>query len=197
MWPAADQICYDCILQDVPFLEAAAKRCPRHRRAIQAGGNAGMYPLALANHFGRVVTFEPEETNHYCLVENTKDRDNIEVHNAALGNSHQAVKLWGWAPNSGSWEVAGAGTIPQMKLDDFGYDDVDFVQLDIQGCEWQALMGGEQTIKRCRPVLMVEETLGNKSGLRQLLADWGYVEQAATGPADKSGVRDAVYTCES
>jgi hypothetical protein len=41
--------------------------------------------------------------------------------------------------------------------DDYGWQDLDFVQLDTEGHELPVLMGMEQTLLRCRPVVQLEE----------------------------------------
>ena len=85
IWPATDTICYDCILQDIPFLTEAVGYCTQHRTAIQAGGNAGMYPVELANHFSRIFTFEPEPLNFFCLERNTSHLVDVQAIQRRLG----------------------------------------------------------------------------------------------------------------
>ena len=190
VWPKTDEICYDCILKDVPFLKEATKFCKEKRTAIQAGGNAGMYPLELNSIFYRVLTFEPEDGNFHCLVENVSCHPSIKPYKGALGNEREGVCLSGWPPNSGAYKVSGKGTIKQYVIDDFNLKDVDFIQLDIQGSELKALYGAVETIERTHPVIMLEEGMVD---CVPFLRELGYEEVAATRPAGKSGIRDAVY----
>lgn len=191
VWPATDEICFDCIKKDVPFLIEALNYCTQLRTAIQAGGNAGMYPVVLSEHFDRVITFEPEALNYQCLEANTADIPNVQTINGIIGNSHHTVGLWGWEPNSGSYEVSGDGDVAQHIVDDFELTDVDFIQLDIQGFESAAIAGALETIAKSKPVIMLEE--GHGLSPVPVLANLGYTEVAATRPANKSGIRDAVY----
>jgi hypothetical protein len=85
-------------------------------------------------------------------------------------------------PNdNGAFYVSGKGNIPTLKIDDLNLDECDFIQLDIEGFEYQALLGGIETIKKYYPVICVEwhkdwagrygNTFENMNGL---LSDLGY-----------------------
>ncbi len=47
-------------------------------------------------------------------------------------------------------------TIDARTLDSFGFDDVDFIKIDVEGHERNVLAGASETIRRCRPTLLVE-----------------------------------------
>jgi len=129
------------------------------RICIQAGGCLGIWPLRLAQLFDRVITFEPEPTNYYCLQMNTAHLNNVETHNAALGQRsggsvHMTLTDTG---NSGAHYALPGGDIPVVCIDDLGLDDVDLIYLDVEGYESQALRGATETITRCKPVIGVED----------------------------------------
>ncbi len=44
-----------------------------------------------------------------------------------------------------------------MRIDDLELAELDFIKLDVEGYEYQALKGAEQTLKRCRPMVMFED----------------------------------------
>jgi FkbM family methyltransferase len=46
-------------------------------------------------------------------------------------------------------------TCKVQRLDDFGIKP-DFVKIDVQGFEYKVLLGGEGTIRQCRPVILME-----------------------------------------
>jgi FkbM family methyltransferase len=72
----------------------------------------------------------------------------------ALGGGSQIVDDWSAAPpNDG-----GVSPIRLVTLDDALplTADVGILQLDVEGYEASALMGGLQTIQRCRPIIIVE-----------------------------------------
>lgn len=146
-------------------IDVALKYCKNKRTAIQAGGAMGVWPVELAKHFKNVFTYEPNKDNFECLILNTSDYKNIHCDNVGLGakNGRCEVVL----PKS---ELNNAGTyytmpsskpnsIIQIKLDDeAGFDDVvDFIQLDVEGREYEVLCGAEEIIKLHKPVIMFEE----------------------------------------
>ena len=182
MWPAADDVAFEHIKMYLPILKLAARQCRQHRTVIQAGGNAGMYPVTLAGFFNRVLTFEPEPLNYECLVYNCREFKHVEPMRAILGNSDENVGLEERAGlidgklcvNSGAFRVNGEGDIPQVRIDDLGIDDLDFIQLDVEGYELKVLEGAKQTIDRCSPVIMVER-VDHGDDPEPFLLDMNYV----------------------
>jgi FkbM family methyltransferase len=61
------------------------------------------------------------------------------------------------------------------RLDEFGLKPY-FMKLDIQGYEFQALKGGEQTIKSCEPILLIESPPEDE--IVNYLRGFGYVMYA-------------------
>lgn len=64
------------------------------------------------------------------------------------------------------------------RLDDFNLTPA-FIKIDVQGFERNVLMGGLETLKRCGPLLMVEDS----SALVPLLAGLGFDSYAFDGSA--------------
>lgn len=164
IWPKADNVAFQHIRMYLPLLKTVARYSEKRRVCVQAGGNAGMYPATLAEYYDQVITFEPDDLNFYCLTENCKKFKNIEAHKAIVGNSDCHVGLEhlpGWdgdnfCVNTGSIKVSGEGPIPQMRIDDLSLKALDFLQLDVEGYELNALRGAEKTIDKFSPVIMLE-----------------------------------------
>ena len=71
-----------------------ASLCGTRRGAVvQAGGCAGLWPLALARRFGHVYTFEPAPGNFACLRQNTAGVGNISAYDYALSDARRLVGL--------------------------------------------------------------------------------------------------------
>ena len=43
------------------------------------------------------------------------------------------------------------------KLDDFEYDNLDFVKIDVEGYENKVILGAENTLKKHKPIIIVEQ----------------------------------------
>lgn len=173
--------------RDFPGLrDALLHKCRARRTIVCAGGCIGLYPRLWAEHFERVVTFEPCPRNFHCLVLNCQS-DKIFKVNAALGMEHRKVIL-----SRPTYTNVGMNTVlrddaafnaerhvwvPQVRLDDFQLDEVDAIQFDCEGAEPQVLAGSVDTIRRWRPVISVETVD------RQFFEREGYV-QFATNVSD-------------
>lgn len=164
----------------------ALSHVPDNRKAlaIQAGGNLGFFPWKFSSRFDVVLTFEPEPLNFYCLSHNVQE-DNVVKIQACLGSEHKWVNIRN-PDNShvGLCEVdrdnTANGNIPTLTIDSLMVPACDLIQLDLEGYEYFALLGAEDTIKKYRPVIVLEMTghetkYGVEAGLiDKTLANWGY-----------------------
>jgi FkbM family methyltransferase len=160
-WPITDVDSMAVTFTEVRNLDHALAHCKQMRIAIQAGGNAGVWPLYLAKHFERVHTFEPEPMTFKCLAHNVMNTPNVFAHHAALGASNSGTRLEypEGARNMGAVCIGrGDGAIKMVRLDSFlDLDAVDLIQLDIEGYEPNVIVGATKVIKHCKPVIMVED----------------------------------------
>lgn len=161
------------------------------RVAVQAGGNAGMYPRLMSASFDRVVTFEPEPTNYAALVRNVGHLNNVEHYQLALTDYPGCVRMEGFDQNSGAWRaVPCKPTESQIKsttIDLIVDGDVDLIQLDVEGAELAAILGAEKTIQRCWPVIMIERR-GHGPDPHGYLVSIGY-EKAVWSDTDTVYIR--------
>jgi FkbM family methyltransferase len=117
---------------------------------------AKMFPNAM------VYSFEPNPRTRERLLRNIElnQLSRIEVHGCAVGGESGFVSLDEPEGNSGAARVIPGGRIPIITLDEFcaehGIEDLDFVKVDIEGSEEHLLRGGSQTLRRLRPILLIE-----------------------------------------
>lgn len=157
LWPADDEKCARYVFESTKDLERTYPHCRAFQVVVQAGGNCGVWPRALGQHFDRVYTFEPCPVNFRCLAANAA-AENIYKFNAALGRRPGLVSLVRDPRNIGAHYVdGGTGEIPTMRVDDLALDACDLIFLDIEGLEFHAICGAWKTISRHRPVIVVED----------------------------------------
>jgi FkbM family methyltransferase len=162
-WPVADTDARGVLLNDVKTAVPALLKHVRARDCIvQAGGNVGVYPLALAPIFQRVLTFEPDPTNFQCLAKNIAARDSlgrVVALPAALGEARGAAGMHVVkASNCGAHRIdPGGSDVEVLALDELVLPRCDAIYLDVEGYELLALMGARYTIERFSPVLCVED----------------------------------------
>jgi FkbM family methyltransferase len=150
-------------------LEAALAWAKSRRVAVDVGAHCGLWSMHLVSHFQTVHAFEPVAEHRVCFEKNVTG---AMLHACALGEASGQVAIYTSAKSSGDSWVDGAGEIPLQRLDDFDLAEVDFVKLDCEGYELFVLRGAEETLKRCRPCVIVEQKPGmaQKFGLEQTAA---------------------------
>jgi FkbM family methyltransferase len=193
-WPwtlmRGSQRCLQLNARDLYSLDKLMMLTKGRKVAVQAGGNLGLFPKRLAEEFEWVYTFEPDAGLFECLEYNAPEKNIIPVM-AALGCENTPVSVrcrrrdGSERPvHEGLTHVSGAGTIPQVRIDDLKLKHCDLIYLDIEGYEFNALRGSVETLNRFKPVLGLEIN-GNiahygtsKQEFRDWLARMGYEKVA-------------------
>jgi FkbM family methyltransferase len=167
--------------------DAALKYVRQRRLAIDAGAHIGQWSRNMAADFDVVHAFEPVPGYAACWEANIKDAPNAMLHQVALGENPGFVCLKCGTPGShGDTFVApkdeanAAIDVTMRTLDSFELANVDFIKIDCEGYELFVIKGGEQTIRRARPCVIVEQKPGKAQtyGLGEtdavaLLKSWG------------------------
>lgn len=75
-----------------------------------------------------------------------------------------------------SLKTKGPGeTVPLITVDSLALENCHLIKIDVQGMEREVVLGTQQTVARCRPMLYVENDLRNKSeALIGLLFEMGF-----------------------
>jgi FkbM family methyltransferase len=131
-----------------------------HRVAIDIGANVGLWSRNLCKNFVTVLAFEPVAMFRECLVRNVA-ADNLQVKDFALGDQRTTATMVITEGNTGHTHInpnsIGHGNTEVWRLDDLDLDVVDYIKMDCEGFEYRVIQGAKDTIRRCRPVLVVEQ----------------------------------------
>jgi FkbM family methyltransferase len=140
------------------IIDHALPHCQGRWLAVDVGAHVGLLTRKMLQHFDRVVCFEPQQENFACLRRNI-DPLRTTAHKLALSDVAGLLSMENPSPvNSGAWECRpydGTGEIHSARLDWFGLKP-DLIKYDVQGHEVQALRGSIETLKRYKPVVIVE-----------------------------------------
>jgi FkbM family methyltransferase len=192
MWPSHDVEGRASVLGTLADLDAYIHLCGERRVAVQAGGNVGIWPLELSKYFKTVHTFEPDSANFACLTHNLRTAANIAIHSEALGARFHHAAIQRTPTNCGASALTEGDEVIVVGLDSLNLSEVDLLQLDVEGYEYYALLGAQNTILRCRPLIVLERNgLNQRFGVSeqtidQWLASQHYVRVAAAH-------RDVIY----
>jgi len=154
--------------------------------AIDVGANVGLWSRSLCEQFVSVLAVEPVGMFRDCLTRNVP-AGNLRVLDFALGNENTTANMIITEGNTGHTHIdpasVGAGNIAVKRLDDIALEQVDYIKMDCEGYEYRVLQGAEQTIRRCCPVVVVEQkphdAYSNQYGqfaAIDLLQSWGMVK---------------------
>lgn len=153
-------------------LRFLSRLVPRGRAAVDVGANKGVYTHFLSRLCPRVHAFEPNP-KMFALLCRTLPANarayQIALSDGAAASGELIVPIYGTV-----FSNVGASLNPRKKagrhgtvevacrtLDSFGFTDVGFIKIDVEGFEAAVLSGARETIARERPVILVEMEEGH------------------------------------
>lgn len=132
---------------------------------VDAGANIGTHTVWFAQKCTGVVAIEPQRIAFQTLCANIQLNNllNVMAYHAALGSHNGTIRVperdqnhfnnFGGVPLAG---VREGNDTALMTLDSLQFGRCDFIKADIEGMEYEFLLGAEQTIRKYRPILYME-----------------------------------------
>jgi FkbM family methyltransferase len=168
--------------------------------AIDCGANLGIHTVEwakLMNGWGSVIAVEAQERIFYALCGNITINNclNARAIWAAVGAQQGTMRIptpdYNKPASFGSLELRkrkGSEYIGQnirydddncsevrtIGIDDLALERLDFLKIDVEGMEIDALIGAEATIKRERPAMIVEVIKSDQRKIKSFLEKHGY-----------------------
>lgn len=145
--------------------------CPRDGYCfVDVGASIGHWTIFVAKKGFEVHSFEPSPRPYSILKRRVRRYSNVHVYPIALGESQREATLMlfeSFSPHSVVGSLAdyaqmqkrgllGRVQIPVRTLDSFGFTNVGLIKIDTEGYEVPILLGAEQTIRECKPRLIIE-----------------------------------------
>lgn len=124
---------------------------------IDGGAYVGDHTAPYAMKAGVVHAFEPLRETFECLKFNCRNIPNVVLHNQALGSAPGHIHVH-QLPNLGASHVTSDEQderVEVVTIDSLGIDP-NIIKLDVEGYELHVLAGGDQTIRRCHPLIVFE-----------------------------------------
>ena len=168
--------------------------------ALDCGANIGVHSIECARHmagWGSIVAIEAQERIFYALAGNIalNNCHNARAMWAAVGAENGAIDVpdidYNVPASYGSLEIrssernenigqavsydkAHTSPIRLLTIDSLDLSRIDFIKIDIEGMELEALDGARETIARHQPVMAIEHIKTDLNQLVQFLTDFGY-----------------------
>lgn len=135
---------------------------------IDCGANIGYYSILFAqlSPRGKVYAVEPTSTIDMLKANLAYNRcNNVEVHHCAMGQyagrrTEKIFRIWGGPPEELEYDFT---TLDQF-VDQTGLPRLDCIKIDVDSFDFEVLMGGEKTLQKFDPWLVVE--LNHALGVR-------------------------------
>ena len=177
-------------------MQAADKYLPKWREGIfvDIGGHVGLWSMWWAQQVTTVVAFEPVPSFRILYAANMQSNSNWTLIPLALADVKGSIDLRIDPHNSGSTRAYAKGehhdvgtiTVDVDLLDNVMQNftqnaPVTVIKIDCEGYEEKVLAGGEETITKHRPIIIVEQKQETKhfgftrKGAVLLLETFGYV----------------------
>lgn len=159
---------------------------------IDGGANIGFFTIPVAQFMRernvKIISFEPQKQLFYALGGSValNELDNIYLHNLGIGDKQSVAELsemdyskkadYGMVTLT---EKSNHIEVPYLRyhsadvitIDSMNLPRCDFVKLDIEGYECQALRGAINTIKKYRPWIWIEYNMAGADNIKAELKD--------------------------
>jgi FkbM family methyltransferase len=134
---------------------------------LDIGGYIGWYTIRAAKAVGtsgKVIALEPDDLNRMQLETNLKlnHLQNVQVLSSAIWSSsgevcwrHESQPVWHRVDQSETGEFREAISVDDL-VTKMGLTRLDWIKMDIEGGEVQALQGAARTLRLHRPALFIE-----------------------------------------
>lgn len=183
---------------EIVLLQTIARLLGDDFEFLDIGANFGTYTLGLAPLAprGKVHAFEPQRIIHHMLAGSValNGLTHVHCHNLAVGKTEGRIEVpqfnYTEPMNFGSVEFLPEQTEPLSQtrshdpdkvehvglvtIDGFGFKRARMMKIDVEGMEMDVLDGATETIRRCRPVMLVEFIKADMEALHQRIAGFGY-----------------------
>tara|TARA_B100001559_G_C16489946_1_gene617986 strand:+ start:609 stop:1553 length:945 start_codon:yes stop_codon:yes gene_type:complete len=142
--------------------------------AVDLGANIGYFTMLMANLVGtsgKIFSFEPEPQNFEILQKNIKQNHlkNVVANQSAIGDMNGKIKLYLSNTNAG-WHKVFPKQFVDYEVSDKNIDvkicsldkefidkKIDFIKMDVEGYEWNAIKGGKKILEENHDVKLIFE----------------------------------------
>jgi FkbM family methyltransferase len=178
---------------------------------VDVGAHVGIFSRHFAKFFERVIAIEPIESLRECLRQNVPD--NVEIlpvavtddvgicsltvlatHNSGCSFINSDIRVL--SPDIQQGHIYQSVTVPSVTIDSLDLPSLGLIKIDVQGADHLVMRGAAKTMKRCKPVVLIEEKpIGGPNGPVQHIADIvEFMHSLGATRRERVGAGDRIYT---
>lgn len=105
--------------------------------------------------YARVVMFEPDPANAAQIESRFSGNDRANIVRCALASENGTLAFHAGLGSASCATEEGLSKVPARKLDDIALPTPTLIKMDIEGCEFDALVGASNLLKRAKPMVAV------------------------------------------
>lgn len=175
---------------EIELLVELLKRRGKESVAIDVGANFGCFALAFAPNCAAVVALEPQPELAAMLVETIDSNRDLGSGAIILWDCAAAARRGGMILPSIDYQIpqdfGSVRLLPEGEgynvfgypldeiVQEYRFERVDLLKIDVEGMEMDVLLGAEETITRFHPILYVEYIHGDQLALITWIKAHGY-----------------------
>ena len=169
------------------YLLETQKYLPKKPTIIDIGANIGNHTLFWANECSakKIYAFEPMPYTFKILKKNIKInnlQERVQLYNIGLSEKETKGVIKSFdKTNIGGTRLTEApsdkkGNIKLKTLDSFNFDDkkIDLIKIDVEGMDYLVLTGAIKTIKKYKPLILIESFPEEYNITKRILLALGY-----------------------
>ena len=188
------EMCNSEMFQCASALNRAFMYVKNFNTAIDVGTWIGDSTWLIGNNFNNVIGFEASPLVYECCIKNLEEKkmDNCRVSNLGLSNKKDTQYLFNKGKTFSGWissldltkEQKNSGILVEtVRLDDFNFQNIDFIKIDVDSHEGFLLDGARKFLKDNSSVILIEikKTIHQNRQIEgmpdcfQILEELGYV----------------------
>lgn len=153
---------------------------------VDAGAFIGNHSVFFSKFCGadNVISIEPSRSTFLLLSRNLRENcaaDSFELHNVAVGQQEGFAKLPSTESNNRGGqtvELDPNGSCRVTTIDALvGERNVALIKIDVEGKAYDAILGAEAVIQRCKPFVVAEALTDDDAKVVDYLCSRGYQQQ--------------------
>ena len=147
---------YQTVHRDT-ILKYVKENRPNLKNCIDVGSHVGFWSKDFTKLFTHTFAFDPIPQVRECYIKNITN-SNYTLYPYGLGKENKKISVLYSPKETGNTHASDKGNLDvEIKtLDSFNLENIDYIKIDAEGYEIEALSGARNLVERCKPFIHIE-----------------------------------------